>query len=281
MLFETIASILNGDDVPTELIIVDQSDVKHPDLAHLRNERNCRIRYLWLRSIGLSRANNTGIAAARHELLAFTHDDVLVAPTWFGALAGALRAGGERTVVTGRVLPGPDAVRGGFAPALKVDAYPATYQGRVGFDVLKPLNMAMSRAALDEVGGFDVRLGPGTTFPGAEDSDLGFRLLESGYRIAYVPEAVLYHRAWRAERDYLPLRWGYGVAQGAFYAKHLARADRYMRWRIWGDVRHRLRRFLGRLVREPQRALGDPVFIVGNLVGALRWRRERRARTQG
>ena len=98
-----------------------------------------------------------------------------------------------------------------FAPSTKVDTAPAVYHGRLHEDVLYTGNMAMDRSAARAVGVFDERLGPGTSFPSAEDNDFGFRLLEAGYRIVYVPEALLYHRAWRSERDYVRLRWSYGA----------------------------------------------------------------------
>jgi cobaltochelatase CobN len=110
--------------------------------------------------------------------------------------------------------------------------------------------MAIRRETLREVGGWDERLGAGTSFPAAEDNDLGFRLLEAGYRIAYHPEAVAWHRAWRAERDYLPLRWAYGRGQGAYYAKHAALSDAYMVRRFGAD--------LGRLAAGLRAAGLDP-----------------------
>jgi O-antigen biosynthesis protein len=271
MLAETVHSILQGTDVPAELVIVDQSDTPHADLASLTSQRPCQMRYVWSQSVGLSRANNQGAAVARHDWLVFTHDDVLVEQDWWGQLVRTLVAEGPGTVISGRVLPSTTGRHGGFAPTLKVDPTPAVYQGRVGMDVLKPLNMALHRSALARVGGFDVRLGPGTPFPGAEDSDLGFRLLEAGYRIVYAPEAVVYHRAWRAEREYLPLRWRYGLAQGAFYAKHLKPGDLYMLQRLALDARRRARRWPRRVLTEPHRALADPLFLLGNLVGAIRW----------
>ena len=88
--------------------------------------------------------------------------------------------------------------------------------------------MATYRSAIDCIGGFDERLGPGTCFPAAEDNDLGFRLLEAGFHIIYDPASVLYHRSWRTEKDYLPLRWGYGRGQGAYYARYLSLQDRHM-----------------------------------------------------
>lgn len=271
MLHDAVASILNGNTLPAELIVVDQSATPDQHFSTLDDTRGCQIRYLWSQSVGLCHANNLGVEAACHDLLVFTHDDVLVAAEWFDVLFHELRQSGPRAVVTGRILPAPAEIPGGFAPTLRTGQTAAVYEGRIGYDVLKPLNMALHRSALHHVGPFDVRLGPGTPFPGAEDSDLGFRLLEAGYRIVYAPQAIVYHRAWRARRDYLPLRWRYGVAQGAFLAKHLRRSDLHMLKRFVGDIRRRIRRFPRRLWHERERALGDPLFILGNLLGALQW----------
>ena len=271
LLAETVESILRGNALPNELIIVDQSDVPHPALSSTRPVRGCTIKYLWTRSIGLSLANNVGIAATRQDILVFTHDDVLVTPAWFSTLVLALVAAGPRTVVTGKVLPteaeGPDT----FVPWSKVDDIPATHEGRLQTDVLLPLNMAMYRRAIEEVGGFDVRLGPGTRFPAAEDNDVGFRLLEGGYRIVYVPEAALFHRAWRPTRDYLGLRWSYGRGQGAYYAKYLSLRDRHMLKRMVWNVKNRLLQAVFRLRRERLRATGDALYALGILSGAAEW----------
>jgi GT2 family glycosyltransferase len=274
MLQDSVASILAGTALPAELIIVDQSDVPDQRLVATAAPEGIRLRYLFTAERGLSRANNRGAREAVHETLVFTHDDVAVDPEWLARLTGALMEGGEGTVVTGRILASQEG-EGGYAPTLRTGTEPATYRGRIGYDVLKPLNMALHRRDLEAAGWFDERLGPGTPFPGAEDADLGFRLLETGCEIRYVPEALVYHRAWRAEKEYLPLRWTYGVAQGAFLAKHLQRHDLHMARRFVMDALRRARRFPGRCFREPRRALADPLFLCGNLVGAARWVRAR------
>jgi GT2 family glycosyltransferase len=270
-LLATVESLLQGDEVPSELIIVDQSKAPNPTIVNLTTHRTCEIRYLWTQFVGLSRANNRGIAAARHDLLIFTHDDVVVTAAWFGTLVQALLAAEMRSVVTGQVRLTEAERPGGFQLTIKVDEAPAVYEGRVGKDVLLPLNMAMYRSAAAEVGGFDVRLGPGTPFPGAEDNDLGLRLLEAGYRIIYVPEAVLYHRAWRTGEDYISLRWSYGRGQGAFYAKYLNLQDRYMLGRLGQDVGHYAYLFFWGLRHQRHRAYGHGMYVLGILSGAIQW----------
>lgn len=280
LLLDTVRSILAGDTAPSELIVVDQSRAPNRELERLAADRPGEFRYLWRPAPGVSRARNIGIAAARHDLLVFTDDDVLVEPDWLGSLARALVAAGPRAVVTGRVLPAAGPGGPGFVPSVKVDQTPAVYAGRAAEDVLYSNNMAMRRASIERIGGFDERLGPGTRFPAAEDNDVCFRLLEAGERVIYVPEAALHHRAWRAEAEFLPLRWSYGRGQGAYYAKHFGLRDRYMLGRFAAHAARYLRRCGRSLLGQRRRAYGDAVYVLGLLYGAGAWLLERAARRE-
>jgi GT2 family glycosyltransferase len=272
LLSDTVDSVLAGHEVPTEIVIIDQSAQPHQALATLKPDRACAIHYVWSHSIGLSRARNEGLMAAHYEWIAIIDDDMYVQPDWFGTLMRTLIEAGPRAVVSGQVRPSESEVAGGFAPSTIEDQTPATYQGRVLVDVLFAGNMALHRSTIEEVGAFDERLGAGSIFPGAEDNDLGFRLLEAGYRILYVPEAIVYHRAWRSRRDYVPLRWSYGRGQGAFFAKHLSWRDRFMFRRMltaYGRYIGRLVRYT--LVRSRLQTIGDAVFILGMFSGSMKW----------
>jgi O-antigen biosynthesis protein len=271
LLLECIESVLKGEELPTELCIIDQSDVPHPTLPGLRATRSCDIRYIWSQSIGLSRGRNAGIAVSRHDILSFTDDDMIMPLPWFRLLIRAFLEAGSRAIVTGRVLATAADTPGGFAPSTNSDEAPAVYEGRVGKDVLWA-NMAIHRSALATVGGFDERLGAGSHFPSSEDNDMGFRLLEAGYRIVYVPEVVLYHRAWRTQRDHVSIGWNYGRGQGAYYAKHLRLADRYMLWRLIRDILDHLGRAPRRVwQRELHRLMRDVAYALGVVSGAAEW----------
>jgi GT2 family glycosyltransferase len=271
MLQQTIESVLQGDEVPTELVLIDQSNAPNPDLSSLKTSRVTDIRYIWTQTIGLSRARNDGIAAARHSIMAIIDDDMFVPRDWYGALIRALRSAGERAVVTGRVLPTKAEVPGGFVPAFVPSDVPATYEGRIGTDVLAGGHMAAYRSAFTTVGGFDERLGAGGEFPAADDNDLGFRLLEAGYRIIYAPQAVVYHRAWRGKREYMPMRWSYGRGKGGFYTKYFSMKDRHILKRMIWDIAQRFFYFPHRLLRDPHRACGDMVYVAGILCGTAQW----------
>ena len=282
LLADTVASILQGEQIPSELIIVDQSHTLHPTLGKLEASRGCQVRYLWVQTTGLSRGRNTAIAEARYDILVLIDDDMYVASDWFTRLVQSLEKGGPRSVVSGQVRPHFPEGATGFVPSTETAQAPGVYHGRVGKDVLLTGNMAMYRAAVEAVGLFDERLGPGAAFPSAEDSDYGFRLLEAGFDIRYVPEAVVYHRAWRTQSDYLPLRWSYGIGRGAFYAKYFGLRDGYMQRRMLADIRNHLLAFPFHFLQQRLQAFGDFTLVWGILVGAARWlATERKISKQG
>jgi GT2 family glycosyltransferase len=270
LVWDVVRSVLDGEAVPTELVIVDQSDQPNRDLAQRPPETAAHVRYLWEPARGLSRGRNVGIAASTGQILVFVDDDVLVPATWFAAIVRVLMEAGPRAVVTGRVVSGEPEVPGAFAPSLILDDRPHVFRGRPGRDVLS-MPMAMYRSAVDEVGDFDTRLGPGSRFPSSEDNDFGYRLLEAGYAIVFDPEVVVVHRAWREPDALLPLRWDYGRGQGAYFIKHVSRHDRYMWLRLARDVRRHLKRAPRRWARNPRDGVADVVYSVAVLAGAAQW----------
>jgi GT2 family glycosyltransferase len=272
LLFETVESVLRGEHVPTELIIVDQSASPHPELSVMKTERACEIRYLHSKTVGAGAGRNLGIVSSSYNIVTFLDDDMFVAPDWFAHLVQAVIESGPGRVVTGQVRAGEAEVMGGSAPSIKKDQEPAVYKGRIRKDVLYTGNMGTYRSVFLGVGIFDERLGPGTAFPAAEDNDLGFRILEKGYHICYVPNALVYHRAWRSQREHLSLEWKYGVGRGAYYAKHTSWKDPYMLSRMIHDMKENLMNFLGHVVYK-RRLNFDYLFsALGIFYGALRWR---------
>jgi GT2 family glycosyltransferase len=261
---------LDGDQVPNEIIIIDQSQERHSLLSEMRPYRGCEIRYCWSQSTGTSIGRNIAIRMARYENLVIIDDDVFVSPDWLPTLIRGMINNKPKCVVSGQVLASKTS-EGGFAPSTKTAVQPEMHEGRVWKDVLWSNNMALPRSAVEDVGFFDERLGPGTAFPAAEDNDYGFRLLEADYRIHYIPAAIVFHRDWRPKKDYLQLRWKYGVGRGGFYAKYFSLRDRYNFHRMLADLRVHLISSLYKIRHDPLKAYGDLVLAVGILVGAGCW----------
>jgi glycosyltransferase involved in cell wall biosynthesis len=173
---------------------------------------------------GASLARNEGWRAASHRLIGFVDDDVRVRPGWADAMVAAFD---DETVafVTGRVVV-PDHQIGAERPvAVTSRTARTTLHPGLGGDLGASANLGVRRAALAEVGGFDVSFGPGSWASSAEDLDLFDRLFQANYSGLFEPFALVEHEQWRNRCQLLTLDWRYGKGMGVRLAR-LARWDR-------------------------------------------------------
>jgi GT2 family glycosyltransferase len=84
------------------------------------------------------------------------------------------------------------------------------------------INLAFSREAFDTVDGFD------ETFAYGSDVDFSWRLVDAGYRIMSVPDAVIRHD-WGTWRRQLRRSYRYGHARARLYRKHRSRLRHVLR----------------------------------------------------
>ncbi len=191
-----------------ELLVVDSASADATTATVALEHGAHVLREVWP---GASRARNRGWQAARHDLVAFVDDDVTVTPGWADALR---QVAGAPAFVAGRVLPPPDQRHVGH-PVAVVDRGPAgPIDARTTGVLGASANLLVRRDVLLAVGGFDERLGPGTSVPAAEDVDLLDRVLHAGFTGWFEPTAEAWHDQWRTRRERLALDWGYGIGQG-------------------------------------------------------------------
>jgi GT2 family glycosyltransferase len=229
------------------VVVVDQSDERDAALE-ARGERQPRLRVIRDEGRGLSRARNVAWRATSEEWLVFVDDDCIVGPGWAAALAKELRAHPEAEMVTGHVGP-----RGGRSgDDLHVTVFPVssagwrrgrwTLPGALGFGVC----FAVQRRAIERLGGWDERLGPGVPdFPAADDMDFNYRLLRAGGAAWLTPAARAEHDQWRRPEDLPALYRGYVAAWSGFAVKTLRTGDRLGGAWLWlfgvVDVIHELK----------------------------------------
>jgi GT2 family glycosyltransferase len=272
MLLDTVRSILAADTVPSEIVIIDQSDTPQPELADMGTVRGCHVRYIHPAASGVSRGRNVGIKLASQPVVIMLDDDMLVQSDSLELLVAG-RLGGEKTITTGRVLMAPSEAPGlGQVPgALVTETEPEVFRGRQPRQVVPGPNIALPRSVLLEIGGYDERLGPGTRFPAAEDHDLSLRLLDAGCEVRHVPAAVVLHRGWRSRRQRVLLRWKYGRGAGAFYAKHASLRDRHVLGRALLELRVRLGVAIRSAPVAPKATMLQLVSIGALFTGGLEW----------
>ena len=199
---------------PFEIIVVDNNSTD--DTCGTVQSFGEAVRYIYERRQGLSHARNAAIEAAAGEFIAFTDDDVEVAPGWAAVLVHAFASHPDADCIGGRVLPRWQApppswlTRAHWAPLALQDHGEAP----LTFDAARPLclvgaNVAFRRPVFSRVGLFSpavqrVKDGIGST----EDHEFLLRLYAAGGRARYVPDLVVtteipcdrltraYHRRW-------------------------------------------------------------------------------------
>jgi glycosyltransferase involved in cell wall biosynthesis len=205
-----------------EIVVVDSASSRPGNAAVVANHGARLIR---TSLPGASLARNVGWQASSGDWIAFVDDDVRVDPLWADALRQSLTTHGEMAFITGR-LRLDDADADTERPvAVFDDPQERTIHSGTVDDVGHGANIAIRRDALNEVGGYDETLGPGTTWTAGEDLELIDRLLAGGFTGRYEPAASARHVQWRSRKDLYPLEWRYGVGQGARLAL-LWRIDR-------------------------------------------------------
>jgi glycosyltransferase involved in cell wall biosynthesis len=270
--FEIVVVDNNSSDGTQDLL----ASIEQPPLQIVKEPRQ-----------GLSFARNAGLAAARGEIVAFTDDDVEVAPDWIDTIASTLGTHPDVDVVGGRVLPAwPDEkpswlTRDHWAPLALQDHGDAA---RV-FDRGTPIgligaNVAFRRAVFDRIGGFSPAVQRvKDTIGSTEDHELLDRLYTSGGRAMYSPRMIVmtrvprercaraYHRRWHAGHGFFHARMrsydveksrvrlfgvpGHLVRSAAADAAHWAACVARRDWDGAFDAELRLR-FFGGFVRGRQ-----------------------------
>lgn len=202
----TLATLAEQGDPPNaswELIVVDNNSTDKTravveEFAESISVVPCL--YLFEKRQGKSYALNTGIAAARGKILAFTDDDVIVDRGWLRGLSEAFSRF-DCIGVGGRIVPlweeekpvwlresGPYKLMFTFPEynlgmsSIRADVSPAG------------ANMAFRKEAFVNYGFFRTNLGPfGTTVIPNEDTEFCKRLISAGETIIYCPDASVSH----------------------------------------------------------------------------------------
>jgi glycosyltransferase involved in cell wall biosynthesis len=194
-----------------EVILVDDGSTDDtPTIAKDFPEVRC----IRQENLGLSAARNTGLHAARGEIVAYTDSDCIVDPSWLLYTVQAMREQGAAAIGGPNVAPPSDnwvakcvaASPGGPSHVMLDDRYAEHVPG---------CNMAFDRAALVAIGGFDVQFRQA-----GDDVDICWGFIDAGLKIGYAASALVWHRRRNTVSAYLRQQKGYGRSEAMLHFKH-------------------------------------------------------------
>jgi GT2 family glycosyltransferase len=215
LLEDCLRSVLGSTPSDGEVVLVESGASRSP-LRDVGDDP--RLRHLLVHRPGKSRQLNEGIRAMTQGVVVITDDDCRVDPAWVDAMRDPFDDP-EVGAVFGPV-DGLSGVRGAAVQRPRPGPAPL-----VTWDYANGAAMAVRRAAVVAVGGFDERLGPGAPVHG-EEHDLVLRLQEAGWTVRVAAAPIVEHLEWRdldETRDNLLV---YSRGAGAFLGAALRRAPR-------------------------------------------------------
>lgn len=235
-----------------EVLVVDNNstDSTRSLVETFIGQGNPNFRYAFEPRQGKSFALNTGIRSAKGNIVAMTDDDCIVEPDWISSIFRECASDPTVAIIGGRVelyneLDEPVTVRVSRERRVVSDArFEPSAPPIIG------CNIAFRREVFDTIGYFDKDLGPGSRRGlVSEDLDFVYRACRKGFRTIYSPDVLVYHnhgRRTEADRDLLMRNYLRG--RGAFYCKHILRADREVLklayWEILNLVRQTAKQVL-------------------------------------
>ena len=218
---ETLEALAALETPGVEVIIVDSSEGAEQEKTEAL-ARKFGAKYVIERLRGLSRARNTGIAAASGEIIAFTDDDCVPEKDWLtqklknysdpsvwactgrviqrltGGASGLFEEVAGQDLGRDRRVFTPVDVQGGLGFVLsnvrKVFARHMKSGAPAPFGIGHGSSLSFRKKVFETLGGFDVRFGGGAPFKGCDDIEMLYRVLRGGHNIVYEPAAVVHHK---------------------------------------------------------------------------------------
>jgi len=160
-------------------------------VAEIQRESRVPVRYFAKNYKGPAFSRDFGVSVAEGSIVAFIDDDCVATPGWLAGGIAAMQPGVG--LVQGRTLPRPDQPRRLMDKTIEIpEATP----------FFETCNIFYRREALSAVGGFSKEFAVQAVF-GGEDTDLGWKVKESGFQTAFAPDALVHHEVFRIT----PMQW--------------------------------------------------------------------------
>jgi glucosyl-dolichyl phosphate glucuronosyltransferase len=236
------------DDLSWDLTVVDNcsKDNTHQVIQDFARTVSFSVAYLFEGALGKSNALNTGVLAAKGDIVAFTDDDVILHPEWLASLKRGFEEF-ECAAIAGRVIPVWNQPKPDWLEMRDQQAIVNLDFGDEWKEIQRsPLgaNSAFRKTVFSTYGLFRTDLGPSGERRGitCEDTEFGRRLLRAGEKIVYSPSAIVYHPVapHRPTKPFFKI-WYYNDGRSSVRANLWPESETYYfgipRWMYRGIVR--------------------------------------------
>jgi glycosyltransferase involved in cell wall biosynthesis len=207
-----------------EILVVDQSTGDDCQQFMRKYDGEPRVFYRRTCTVGMARARNMAIAAAKGDIVAITDDDCLVAENWLWEIQAIFLKYPDVAILFGNVWAGEHDSSAGFIPSYRRD------QAKIVSDVLGKNDvdglgacMALRKQIWSEFYGFDEMLGVGGALQSSSEGDLVIRVLQQRHPVCETPTVWVTHNGFRTWEAGSRLIFRYWYGTGAMYGKHLKR----------------------------------------------------------
>ncbi|UEG50682.1 glycosyltransferase [Ferruginibacter lapsinanis] len=206
---DTLEGVLSLDYPNYEVIVVnDGSTDDVPTIA-----AQFPVKLITTPNKGLSNARNTGMYAAKGEILAYIDDDASPDPQWLTYLAYAYATSDHGCIGGPNISPEGS----GFLATCVANAPGGPVHVLLNDEIAEHVpgcNMTFRRDALMQIHGFD----PVYRTAG-DDVDVCWRIQESGRTVGFHPAALVWHKRRNSLKAFWRQQKGYGKAEALLEAK--------------------------------------------------------------
>jgi GT2 family glycosyltransferase len=268
---DTVSSILANTHPNFELVVVDQSRDNQTREALRPFLADPRLKYLKVATIGKGNALNTGLRETKGSVIAITDDDCTVPPNWLETFASIFAAHSKVAVAFCCVEAGEHDRTAGFVPDY-VRTGERTLTSIHDTRLVQGLGagIAVRRNMIEEVGGFDTMLGPGSKFPSCDDRDIAIRALLARYHVYETSRIAVMHfgfRTWQqgrqlAQRDFLAIGGAYSKLLRCGHIELMyVPAYEFTKYALWPPIWDLLH------LRQPRGIVRITAFVKGFFAG--------------
>jgi glycosyltransferase involved in cell wall biosynthesis len=250
LVVDTVSSILANTYPNFELVVVDQSKDDQTEEALRLFGGDPRLKYVRIATVGKGYALNAGLSETSGTVIAITDDDCTVPPNWLETFATIFATHRKVAVAFCCVEAAEHDRTAGFVPDyIRTSDRVLTSMHDTRNVQGLGAGIAVRRWMIEEIGGFDSMLGPGSKFPSCDDRDIAIRALLRGHHVYETSQIAVKHFGFRTWQHGRQLAYRDFLAIGAAYSKFLrcghielsyVPAHEFLRYALWPPIRELL-----------------------------------------